>query len=67
MNFLTAEYRTKNIFPSSKVISSPLARQLQNKEGKVLCKRYITVFWGSYYSAKDGFIHIWFLNHLFIP
>jgi hypothetical protein len=70
--FLTAEYRIRNIFPSSNVISSPLQLdhlfQMWEKVGEgILWKRDVTVNRRSDYSTENSLIHVWFLNHLLIP
>jgi hypothetical protein len=66
MCFLTAEYRIKKILPSSNVISSPLQLE-RSSSGWILWKCDVVVYRRSYHPTKDGFVHIRFLNHLFVP
>jgi hypothetical protein len=67
MCFLTAEYRIKKILPSSNMISSPLHLARTYWGEGILWKCDLIVNWRSYHPTKDGFIHIWLLNHLLVP
>jgi hypothetical protein len=65
MNFVTAEYCIKKMFPSSKVISSPLWCKLGLKSRELL-KSYGAVVGGLVDSTEHRFVQVWFLYHFFI-